>query len=263
MKDTSKDNRSPESVKFEMAFGHCLVEGDSETMSIARRSRRKSFGVSLAIEILLLGLLVVTPLLSSVARPKLHLAPPAALAFFGEWHQRNPLQHAAPVVNSNRPAVLDPFQPPVLGSTTRPLSPEGPDVEPAPNLPDGYLPGIVQSVEPAMPPRVEPPPIARPTQPEKRPVKLSEGVLAAQLIARIEPQYPPLARQTRVEGTVRLHAIISRDGNITSLEVISGHPLLVKAALDAVRQWRYRPTMLNGEPTEVETFITVVFQLHG
>jgi protein TonB len=94
-------------------------------------------------------------------------------------------------------------------------------------------------------------------------VKLSEGVLQAQLISRVEPRYPPLAVQTRTEGEVRLHAIINRDGRITSLDVISGHPLLVKAALDAVRQWRYRPMMLNGEPVEVETSITVIFRLHG
>jgi protein TonB len=65
----------------------------------------------------------------------------------------------------------------------------------------------------------------------------------------------------KIDGTVRLHAMISREGRIESLEVVSGHPLLVKAALDAVRQWRYRPTILNGAPVEVETSITVVFQL--
>jgi protein TonB len=92
-------------------------------------------------------------------------------------------------------------------------------------------------------------------------VKVSEGVLEAQLVSRIEPQYPTIAVETKTQGTVRLRAIISRDGRITSLEVLSGHPFLVKAALDAVRQWRYRPTLLNGEPVEVETSITVVFVL--
>jgi protein TonB len=92
-------------------------------------------------------------------------------------------------------------------------------------------------------------------------VKFSEGLIEAQLISRIEPQYPTLGRLTKTEGTVRLHAIISRDGRITSLDVISGHPLLVQAALDAVRQWRYRPTMLNGEPVQVETSITVIFRM--
>jgi protein TonB len=70
-----------------------------------------------------------------------------------------------------------------------------------------------------------------------------------------------LALQLRQSGTVVLHAIISRDGRINALEVVSGSPFFVQAALDAVRQWRYRPTMLNGEPVEVDTTITVIFQL--
>ena len=124
------------------------------------------------------------------------------------------------------------------------------------------MPGAIPVIEKGrMLPPVEPPQIARPAQQVKRPVKLSEGVLDAQLVSRIEPRYPPLALQMRQTGTVVLHAIISRDGHINALEVVSGSPFFVKAALDAVRQWRYRPTMLNGEPVEVETTITVVFRL--
>jgi len=82
------------------------------------------------------------------------------------------------------------------------------------------------------------------------------------IINRVQPMYPPLARQTRISGTVRLHAIIGKDGSVQQLEVISGHPLLVQSALDAVRQWRYRPTLLNGEPVEVDTTIDVIFSLN-
>jgi protein TonB len=96
---------------------------------------------------------------------------------------------------------------------------------------------------------------------EKRAVKISESVQQAQLVSRIEPRYPFLALQTRKEGTVLLHAIISREGVITAIEVVSGSPWFVQAALDAVREWRYRPTYLNGEPVEVETSITVIFRL--
>jgi protein TonB len=92
-------------------------------------------------------------------------------------------------------------------------------------------------------------------------VRRSEGVQAGLLIHRVEPDYPALARQTHLQGTVQLHAVIARNGSIESLEALSGHPLLVKAALDAVRQWRYRPTLLSGEPVEVETYITVHFVL--
>src|SRR6202163_2508438 len=85
---------------------------------------------------------------------------------------------------------------------------------------------------------------------------------AAKLMNKVQPLYPPLARQTRISGTVRLHAIIAKNGTVEQLEVISGHPLLVQAALDAVRQWRYQATTLNGEPVEVDTTIDVIFSLN-
>jgi protein TonB len=88
-------------------------------------------------------------------------------------------------------------------------------------------------------------------------------MMEGNLVYRVQPQYPPLARQARVQGTVVLHATISRDGKIENLQVVSGHPLLVPAALDAVRQWRYRPYVLNNEPVEVETQVTVNFTLAG
>jgi periplasmic protein TonB len=81
------------------------------------------------------------------------------------------------------------------------------------------------------------------------------------LISSVEPKYPPLARATRVQGEVLLSAMIGKDGRIENLQVIGGHPMLVRAALDAVRQWRYRPTMLNGQPVEVDTTIAVKFSL--
>jgi periplasmic protein TonB len=83
------------------------------------------------------------------------------------------------------------------------------------------------------------------------------------LIYRVQPSYPPLARAARVQGAVQLQAVISRTGTIESLVVVSGHPMLSKAALEAVRQWRYRPYLLNNEPVEVETEITVNFVLSG
>jgi len=86
-------------------------------------------------------------------------------------------------------------------------------------------------------------------------------VQAARLVNKVTPLYPPLARQTRISGTVRLHAIIGKNGGVEQLQVVSGHPLLVQSALDAVRQWRYQPTLLNGDPVEVDTEIDVVFSL--
>ena len=86
--------------------------------------------------------------------------------------------------------------------------------------------------------------------------QLSEG----QLLNRVEPAYPHIAAISGIQGQVKLHAIIGRDGRIQSLSAVSGHPLLVRAALEAVEQWRYRPYVLNGETVEVETLITVNFK---
>jgi protein TonB len=83
------------------------------------------------------------------------------------------------------------------------------------------------------------------------------------LINQTRPVYPPLARQARIQGTVKLTAIIAKDGTIEKLEVLSGHPLLIPAALQAVKEWRYKPTLLNGEPVEVVTQVDVNFTLSG
>ena len=82
------------------------------------------------------------------------------------------------------------------------------------------------------------------------------------LIYRIEPAYPALARQIRREGTVELHAIIATDGSVRSLQVLEGDAFFYQSALDAVRQWRYKPTILNGLPVEVDTHITVIYKLN-
>lgn len=96
-------------------------------------------------------------------------------------------------------------------------------------------------------------------QPRKKIISLSH-LSEGQLLNKVEPVYPRIALIAGVKGVVRLHAIIARDGTIQSLTVESGHPMLVAAARDAVSQWRYRPYLLNGEPVEVETFITVSFK---
>jgi protein TonB len=86
-------------------------------------------------------------------------------------------------------------------------------------------------------------------------------MLEGSLIRKVQPVYPPLAKTARIQGPVVLFAVISRAGTIDNLRVLSGHPMLVPAALDAVKQWQYRPYILNHEPIEVETQITVNFVL--
>jgi protein TonB len=111
--------------------------------------------------------------------------------------------------------------------------------------------------------RVAPPPpeaAAAPVAPPQ-PIRVSSSVQAARIVHRVMPIYPPLARTARVSGTVRLQAIIAADGSIVELNVISGHPLLIAAAVDAVKQWRYRPTELGGKPVPVDTQIEVNFTL--
>ena len=88
-------------------------------------------------------------------------------------------------------------------------------------------------------------------------------MMEGNLIHRVQPAYPPLARQARIQGPVVLRAVINRDGAIENLQVISGHPMLAPAAVEAVRQWRYRPYYLNNSPVEVETQVTVNFVLSG
>jgi len=94
-------------------------------------------------------------------------------------------------------------------------------------------------------------------------VRVSQGVSQGLLINRVQPNYPPLAKSARIQGQVVLQAVIGKDGTIQNLHAISGHPMLTPAAIDAVKQWRYKPYFLNGDPVEVDTQIVVNFSLSG
>jgi protein TonB len=114
------------------------------------------------------------------------------------------------------------------------------------------LGGLIGS-GPAGPP---PPPSTTPQR-----IRVGGNVEAASLINKVSPDYPPIAKTAHVSGTVMLHAIIGKDGGIRELQYVSGPPLLMKSAMDAVKEWRYKPTMLNGEAVEVDTTIDVIFSL--
>jgi len=94
-------------------------------------------------------------------------------------------------------------------------------------------------------------------------IRVGGNVQQAKMIRQVQPVYPQIAKTAHVSGTVILHAIIAKDGSVQELQYISGPPLLMKNAMDAVRQWRYQPTLLNGEPVEVDTTISVIFTLGG
>ena len=94
-------------------------------------------------------------------------------------------------------------------------------------------------------------------------VRVSQGVVKGLLMNRVEPTYPTVAREARIHGEVVLTAVIDKDGNVENLQLVSGHPMLAPAAINAVKRWRYKPYLLNGQPVEVETTITVNFELRA
>jgi len=116
----------------------------------------------------------------------------------------------------------------------------------------GVIGGIISST-----------PVAVPKVATPQRVRVSQGVSAGLLVRKVNPTYPPLARQARIQGQVVLRAVISKDGSIEGLTLVSGHPMLAPAAIDAVKQWKYKPYLLNGEPVEVDTEVLVNFTLSG
>lgn len=127
-------------------------------------------------------------------------------------------------------------------------------------IPGGQLGGVIGGIVSSTSSVPAAPSLTKPT-PQR--VRVSQGVSKGQLMYRTEPTYPPLARQARIQGVVVLTAVIDKDGNIQNLQLESGHPLLAPAAIDAVKHWRYKPFLLSGQPVEVETTVTVTFQLRG
>ncbi len=125
-------------------------------------------------------------------------------------------------------------------------------------IPGGQLGGVIGGIVSATSSLASVPKL-QPVVPQR--VRISQGVTRGLLIHRVEPSYPPLARAARVQGDVVLTAVISPNGEIENLQLVSGHPMLVPAAISAVKQWRYKPYLLNGAPVEVETTITVIFSL--
>jgi protein TonB len=136
------------------------------------------------------------------------------------------------------------------------------------SIPGGVQDGVLGSIldqarQVIAPPKEQPKPVVREKPVEKPPtqIRVSSGVQDAKLTKRVIPAYPQLAKAARISGTVKLVGVIARDGRIERLQVLSGHPLLVAAAVEAVRQWIYQPTLLSGEPVEVIAPIDVNFTL--
>jgi periplasmic protein TonB len=220
--------------------------------------------ISFCTQAVAVGALLTIPLLYTQGLPSLHLMRPEVI---GPPPSLAPEPQGEPMQGMNV-AVRNPMRLPLMPPKRIPKGvapdndvPIGPPPEltvggggrgaNGPGVPNG-IPDSISGLNP----------ILRPTRPIIRHPPTSH-MMEGNLIHRVEPTYPPLAIQTRTQGQVVLQAVISREGRIENLQVVSGHPLLVKVAIDAVRQWRYRPYVLNGEPVEVETQVTVNFVLSG
>lgn len=240
------------------SLSRCMMDSDAAARSRAWRLRRRAVAAAVAIELMLVGALLLCPLIAPGALPALFVVTPA------------PIYHAARQVNSprvlqsNGPRVTAPmpiapplYQPPVIPPRIDLGPGEAPDVD-RPLVPTepGSSSGIGWSRGDAI--TIEPP---REAGERNKRLKQSEDVMEARLTHRVQPEYPKIAEIMHLSGTVQLHAIIGTNGTVRALEVLSGNQILAQAALEAVRQWRYEPTRLNGQPVEVETYITVKFQV--
>jgi protein TonB len=220
-------------------------------------------------EVLLVGVMALVPLIYTEGLPKAFwtevlrapLAPPPPPSPIGTRNLRSTrraarpeeILQAPPVIPLHIAVVHDEPLPPAPSLSTPFGVPGGISDGQSGSALDAVMRNILRGATP------QPPQVPKPAQPAR--IRVGGNVSAARLLYQPKPEYPQLARLTRTEGAVEFEAIIGKDGTIEELKVLSGHPLLVKAALEAVRQWRYQPTLLNGEPIEVVTEITVNFKL--
>ena len=229
-----------------------------------RSKQGRTTTVAFILEFLFIGILVLLPLIFTEALPTKQLmtlitAPPPP-------PPPPPPPAAAPVIVKKIQSELDNGQlrtPTAIPKKILTLKEDETPPSSGPagviggiGVPGGVTGGVLGSVMSSVPTAV--PKVAAPQR-----VRVSQGVSQGLLIHKVQPQYPALARQARIQGTVVLQALIGKDGSIQNLHVVSGHPMLTNAALEAVKEWRYKPYYLNGEPVEVETTINVNFTLSG
>ena len=252
------------------SLSQCMLENDSESRDRARNLRRKALVISVVFEAALLGAMLLWPLITPAVLPGLfNVTPtPPYRGGGGPAERPAPSHPLPPLHNTPRPVPCLFCAKPAAPAPSRPAndaSASSTSGDSAPGISDGGTDGpavfgdsiLGATGRSGMSIEIKKP---EPAQ-HQAPLHRSEGVMAAALIYKVQPQYPTLARNIHLAGTVYLRAIIGTAGTVRQLEVISGNPILANPALQAVRQWRYQPTHLNGEPVEVETFITVNFVL--
>jgi len=242
------------------------VDSDAEAFGRARRLRRKALVISLFFEAGLVAAMLLWPLITPGVLPRQYNvtpAPPFHGGGAGESHPHEPFRRHPPTGHPLSPCTT--CAPPVIPVHPSANWPEPPSIDNGPGgVPygDPSMPGARPGIPDGLDFGGRSPVIRPPEQPEKSgPVRKSAEVMQAMLVHQVRPEYPPLARTAHISGRVELRATIGKDGVVRELQVLSGNPLLVHSARVAVSAWRYRPTLLNGEPVEVETYVTVNFVL--
>jgi protein TonB len=236
----------------------CLVDGDAEQGMRQRQVRRRALAISILLQSTVLAALILVPLFSKAERISLTFVTPVP-----PYHYRGaPRNPGAPHPPPRGPQTQCRFCAPLRVPQTIATHDDS-----SSNQPDDALPGIGGGIPGAIDDgliplsdsrqRVLPPPNTE-HHVGPRVVRMTT-IDPAMLIHRVEPVYPPLAIHTHREGRVELRAIIGSDGTIQSLQVVSGDALFLMSAREAVQQWRYKPTILNGQPVEIDTYITVIY----
>lgn len=253
-------------IAFRPMFADSILDFDQQ-------NKRHAFATttSFILNCLAVGIMLIMPLMFTETLPKAQLLtflvapppPPPPPPPAAEAVQRVVKQIQTDLMNSGQlrtptripqkvQMIKEEEAPPPLATTSGVVGgvPGG--------IPGGQLGGVIGGIVSATSSLANVPRL-QPVVPQR--VRISQGVTRGLLIKRVEPSYPPLARAARVQGEVVLTAVISVNGDIENLQLVSGHPMLVPAAITAVKQWRYKPYLLNGQPVEVETTITVIFSL--
>jgi periplasmic protein TonB len=248
------------------SLSQCMLENDAESRDRARNLRRKALVVSVLFEAALLGAMLLWPLITPGVLPGLFNVTPTPPYRGGGGSAEKPAPPRAHPPANNRPVPCLFCAKAAASTPTRSYgTASASSGDSAPGIGDGGIDGTPGPGAwiPGADPGGKPLEIKKPEPAEhKSPLHRSEGVMAAALVYKVQPRYPAIALAIHLAGTVYLRAIIATDGTVRQLEVISGNPILANPALQAVRQWRYQPTRLNGEPVEVETLITVNFILN-
>jgi protein TonB len=238
----------------------CLVEGDPAQRLRERRIRRRALALSISFQSLVVAAIVLFPIFAKTERIVIagdYVPIPPYFHHAGDTqpHPQPPPQHPQ---NKFHPCVVCPTGRVLNRPPTEDPTPPTLDDSPGKGNPVGdgpERPGLINNPD-SRPEPVQP----HEDPPQTRRISMTH-LEQAMLVRRVEPIYPILPKQIGRSGHVELRAIIATDGTIQSLQVVRGDPLFYQSALDAVRQWRYRPTVLNGQPVEIDTYITVEYTM--